>query len=328
MGVVVIGRNEGERLRRCLQSLLHVPTRVYVDSGSSDGSQAAARALGFELVELDTKINFTAARARNAGFETLLRHNQSLEYVQFVDGDCEVEPDWIEEGLADFRDSTACVFGRRQERRPRRNIFHKACDIEWQVPAGQVNSCGGDALFRVSALQAVGGYNPAMIAGEEPEMCLRLRGKGWQILSNAKPMTWHDVDISRWSQWWRRCERTGFGFSALVELHGDDGDQAWRRLINSAVAWSGVIASLILLLIISAATANPLSLLLLVGLASLLGAAMVRTAVRFRLRFESLRQALAWSGLLYVSKLAQAQGYLRQRLGRLRHKPAQIIEYK
>jgi glycosyltransferase involved in cell wall biosynthesis len=54
VGVVVIGRNEGERLKRCLISATTQSTRVvYVDSGSSDNSPAIARDLGADVVDLD-----------------------------------------------------------------------------------------------------------------------------------------------------------------------------------------------------------------------------------------------------------------------------------
>ena len=65
-GAVVIGRNEAERLRHCLNSLLGGGlTIVYVDSDSVDGSAALARSLGAEVVQLDLSRPFTAARARN-----------------------------------------------------------------------------------------------------------------------------------------------------------------------------------------------------------------------------------------------------------------------
>ena len=63
IGVVVIGRNEGERLRRCLESLgPHLAATVYVDSGSADGSVALARSLGAETVELDESAHRWAER--------------------------------------------------------------------------------------------------------------------------------------------------------------------------------------------------------------------------------------------------------------------------
>src|SRR5690606_31639077 len=96
VGVVIIGRNEGERLVRCFRSLQPDTNRlVYVDSGSSDSSQSTAQAMGVELVALDTSIPFTAARARNAGFMRLISLYPDVDYVQFVDGDCEISTNWI-----------------------------------------------------------------------------------------------------------------------------------------------------------------------------------------------------------------------------------------
>ena len=64
IGVVAIGRNEGDRLRVCLTSALRDSNHVvYVDSGSTDGSVAMVRELGATVVELDLSIPFTAARA-------------------------------------------------------------------------------------------------------------------------------------------------------------------------------------------------------------------------------------------------------------------------
>src|SRR5262252_32459 len=91
VGAVLIGRNEGERLRACVLSIVHrCATAVYVDSGSTDDSVAMARAAGCDVVELDMRVPFTAARARNEGFACILDLAPDIRYVQFVDGDCEV----------------------------------------------------------------------------------------------------------------------------------------------------------------------------------------------------------------------------------------------
>src|SRR3989338_5153548 len=72
LGVVAIGRNEGGRLNSCLRSVAHLAGAVvYVDSGSTDGSAALARALGITVVALDLHLPFPAGRARNAGFQHL-----------------------------------------------------------------------------------------------------------------------------------------------------------------------------------------------------------------------------------------------------------------
>src|SRR5258708_29326418 len=132
-GIVAIGRNEGERLKRCLRSLPVAARIVYVDSGSTDGSDAWARDFGAEVVHLDLSIQFTAARARNAGFRRLLEMAPQIPYVQFVDGDCELAREWPTTAI-DFlqqHDDVAAVFGRRRELKPDQSVYNQLCDFEW-----------------------------------------------------------------------------------------------------------------------------------------------------------------------------------------------------
>lgn len=328
LGIVVIGRNEGERLRRCLLSAGHTKERVYVDSGSTDGSQKLAAALGFDVVELDAADGFTAARARNAGIRRLAELRPDIETVQVVDGDCEIRKGWLQAALADLQGDIAVVFGRRRERYPDKNAYHRACDIEWMVQAGIVNSCGGDAVFRIDALRSVGGYNPDLIAGEEPDLCLRLRQSGWRIFSNDVEMTWHDVAISRFGQWWQRAKRAGYAFAELVEIHGPDADPHWRRLLVSALVWSTVLGGLIAFIVLGLIFRNGLLFASACALALLLCAGVGRTASRRRHDFSRLRDALSWGFLLYVSKLAQTQGLMMYRLRRRGPRARRIIEYK
>ena len=212
LGVVVIGRNEGERLVRCLATLGgEIGRTVYVDSGSTDGSVEHARSVGAQVVDLDLSIPFTAARARNAGLEALLERCPDLEFVQFVDGDCEVEAGWLTTARAALAEpGLAVVFGRRRERFRERTVYNLVSDLEWDVPIGEVLACGGDALMRVAALREVGGYDPTLIAGEEPDLCRRLRDRGWRVRRIDAPMTIHDAALLRFGQWWRRALRAGY----------------------------------------------------------------------------------------------------------------------
>jgi len=121
IGAVVIGRNEGQRLDVCLRSVgQQIEEIIYVDSGSTDGSVGLASKLGATLVELSTDQPFTAARARNAGANKLLEQNPGVELIQFIDGDCELQPGWVETAsafLSNFAE-IAVVCGRRRERHP------------------------------------------------------------------------------------------------------------------------------------------------------------------------------------------------------------------
>jgi GT2 family glycosyltransferase len=243
-GVVAIGRNEGDRLRCCLRSTLALtptPTVVYVDSGSTDSSAEFAESIGVHVVHLDTSIPFTAARARNAGFAKLLEVFPLVEFVFLVDGDCEVDASWVPTGTAflDAHPEVVAVSGTRRERYPERSIYNRLCDLSWRSPAGKARSFGGDVLLRARALQVVGGYNGALIAGEESELCIRLRRAGGTIWHLDTPMTIHDANILRFGQWWRRSTRTGWAYAEGAAMNGAPPERHWVREMRSACFWGG-----------------------------------------------------------------------------------------
>ena len=182
---------------------------VYVDSDSADGSVELARSLGAEVVQLDLTRPFTAARARNEGFERLSQINPDMRFVQFVDGDCEVAKGWIATALQVLQENpeVGVVCGRRRERFPEQTVYNHLADLEWDSPVGEAKACGGDAMMRVEAIRKVGGYNPLIIAAEDDEVCLRIRREGWKVLRLDCEMTLHDMAMTRFGQWWRRSTR-------------------------------------------------------------------------------------------------------------------------
>ncbi|MEO0831634.1 MAG: glycosyltransferase family A protein, partial [Pseudomonadota bacterium] len=221
---VAIGRNEGERLVRCLAALhaQGLPI-VYVDSGSTDASIAEAEKVGATVLEIDLSVPFTAARARNAGWAKALEVSPEAAFIQFLDGDCELDPGWSPAALAAFEadPDLAAVCGRRREKFPDATRWNRMIDGEWgAAPAGPAKACGGDALIRVAALKAVDGYREDLIAGEEPEMCYRMRQKGWKILRLAEEMTLHDAAMTRFGQWWQRSRRAGHTYAEGAAIHG------------------------------------------------------------------------------------------------------------
>jgi GT2 family glycosyltransferase len=241
-GFVVIGRNEGERLKRCVLSLPEHAFVVYVDSGSTDGSVDWVRARGIDVIELDTQRRFTAARARNAGFRRLKQVAPGLAYVQFVDGDCELAEGWARQAASylDDHDAACAVFGRLRERDPSKSVYNWLCDKEWDVPVGAAKSFGGIVMIRAAALDDAGGYRDDMIAGEEPELCVRLGDKGWQIWRIDHEMALHDAAMTRLDQWWWRHVRGGYAFAEGAHLHGDSPKRHWIWEARRAMIW-GVI---------------------------------------------------------------------------------------
>lgn len=224
LGAVAIGRNEGDRLKRCLKSLQRGFQRiVYVDSGSSDGSVQFARSMRVSVVELDMSIPFSMGRARNAGFKVLMDNWPDTEFVQIIDGDCEIIDAWCYKGVEFLisRQDVALVTGWRRERFRNANIYNMMCDLDWEQPAGEIKACGGDYIIRAPVFQQIGGYNPNIIASEDHELCIRVRNAGWKIYRLEVDMTLHDAAMTTFLEWWRRSVRTGHGFAQVGHLYSD-----------------------------------------------------------------------------------------------------------
>jgi len=326
IGVVVIGRNEGNRLKQCLLSVLGKVKRVvYVDSGSTDGSVELARNLAdVNVVELDLSIPFTAARARNQGFEYLLQIEPSVEVVQFVDGDCTVVDGWLETAVKvlNAQPEVVAVCGRRREKFPEQSVYNRLCDIEWDTPVGETKACGGDSIMRVSALKQVGGFNPTLIAGEEPELCVRLRQTGGKILRIDAEMTLHDAQIMHFKQWWKRSIRNGHAYAEGAWLHGKPPEKHWLKESRRIWFWGFVLP---FLAIISAWFVGIISLVLLL---LAYGTLFYRVYKYAKTRAIPSSDALFYSLFCVVDKFPQLIGQIQFHISRLLRRKRTIVEYK
>ena len=328
VGVVAIGRNEGERLRACLASLAPygLPT-VYVDSASSDGSPGVATEAGVAVVELDKARPMSASRARREGAERLLFDRPDLEYVFFVDGDCTVDASWIESAVRALvaDPGVGAVCGRRREQSPEASAYNLMCDHEWDTPVGECDSVGGDSVFRVKAYQEAGGFDPSVPAGEEPELCQRVRRAGWALQRIDAEMTVHDAAMTSFAPWWRRQVRTGYS-GADVEARFGLG--LFDRLIRGALFWSLVCPlSAVAASIAAGAFWGPraASVVLLVAVFGVaLQVLRIASGVSGRPWSERLRIAV----LTMIAKPAIVLGAMRHRLDRWRGRDAQLVEYK
>ena len=326
VGVVAIGRNEGERLASCLASALASQCRVvYVDSGSSDGSVELARRLGALVVELPASLPFTAARARNAGFEALGAAEPDLELVQFVDGDCELDRGWIARAASYLAGHarTAAVCGRRRERYRKASPYHRVIDLEWDTPVGSAAEFGGDVMIRSEVFSAVGGYDPSLIAGEDPDLAWRIRAAGWELVRLPHEMTLHDAAMSHFSQWWRRSIRSGYAYAEAAWRHRRGPERHQVRETLSILAWGLALPVLALLL---APATRGLSLALLVAL---LASLSLRIWFRRIIHGDSPFDSALYATACVLGKFAESWGALRFAVARgLLGGGNRIIEYK
>lgn len=349
IGIIAIGRNEGERLRRCLASVVGRGWPVvYVDSASTDGSPAMARELGAEVVDLDMSIPFSAARARNEGMTRLLAVAPDVQYVQMVDGDCEVVDGWIERAKQelDANPKAAVVCGRRRERFPEASIYNRIADIEWNTPIGEARSCGGDAMFRVSAFQEAGGYDNSVVAGEEPELCQRLREKGWKVFRIDAEMTIHDSAMLRFGQWWKRSVRSGYGAMDVATRFRRGKDGLFVKQVKSANAWSANFFTAFLVMLVvfplldlmhgwTSETPVRMVLRAVLGVSAVVvlyvlaaGLQSLRIARGIRRRAPDAKSALAYGVLTMIGKWANWKGHKQYLRDRKEGKLTRMIDYK
>jgi glycosyltransferase involved in cell wall biosynthesis len=313
IAAIIIGRNEGARLQKALMSFATAGGPIiYVDSGSHDDSVALAKSCGADVVELDMGTPFTAARARNAGFIRLMEMGQVMVgYVQFMDGDCSLSNGWLDSArqFLDAHADVAVVCGRRRERFPEASVYNRLIDLEWDTPIGEARACGGDALMRIAAVDQVGGYNSALIAGEEPDMCLRMRRVRWRIWRLDAEMTWHDAALVRFGQWWNRARRAGHSYAEGAALHGRTAERYNVAQTRRALVWGAAL---------------PLGLV--IGV--LITPWAVLLAGLWALKILKLRvSGMTWaqSFFLTVGNLPEAQGALGYYIGHLRGTKHKLI---
>jgi len=331
IGVIVIGRNEGERLERCLRSIVAqgIARLIYVDSGSSDGSLSRARTFGADVVELDMSIPFSAARARNVGFQRLQQSGQEVEFVHFVDGDCEIQDGWFATAAETLRirPDISIVAGSIRERSPELSIFNRLGEIEWNYAgAGEVDSVGGIFLIRRAVFQGAGGFDPTIMAGEEPELCQRLTAMDRRFLRLDAPMAIHDLAMTTFTQWCRRQVRFGYG-SMDVAMRFDL--PKFKRNVTVSFVWAVwlflvfIAASLVLFFpVLSVSTYLP------VLIFCLWPAQLVRIAVRMKRRGQGGGIAIAYAFFLMISFLPQTVGAFVYFGDRLRGRSFRLIEHK
>ena len=327
LSIVVIGRNEGERLRRCLESVRSMKRDgweaelIYVDSGSTDGSVSLAESFGAKTIALQPQ-RPTAALGRNAGWRAARG-----KFIFFLDGDTIVDANFASHTLSAFDDShVACVWGHRREENPTASVYNRVLDLDWIYAPGPAAFCGGDALFRRDALVEADGFDDALIAGEEPELCRRISAAGHRVLHVDLPMTLHDLQMKTFKQYWKRAVRAGHAFAEVGRRFAGTPDPFWsrERLRNRLHVFALLgLALFALLLSVVMLSAWPTLAALLVMLA-IVG----RTAWKARWKATDVPTLLLYALHSHVQQAPIFWGQLRFARNSRRGRSLGIVEYK
>ena len=326
LGLVVIGRNEAARLPNCFASMPSGVPIVYVDSGSHDSSCQIAKKFGVPTVELSGDIPFSAARARNAGFDAISDANPNVQFVFFIDGDCVLDAQFLSYALPtlESRRDCAIVVGAVVEEAAGENVFGLLADLEWSNPrAGEIvdfDLLGGIMLIRAKDFVAIGGFDPAFIAGEDSELGIRLHLRGRRTLRIEKTMARHAMDMKNFGQWWRRSVRAGQALAHRNAVHGRSGLADSRSAVKSTLAYGVGIPLLTVAGLLGWG---------LVGLVPLAGYGFLawRFFRYYRDKGASRKAAITGAKFGVLAKFANAAGLIRFHLQRAKGRFL-IVEYK
>ncbi len=330
VSIVVIGRNEGQRLLACMNSIRAMRAGnfsceiIYVDSNSSDGSPERAAALGARVIRVSPE-RPSAALGRNAGWRAA-----SGEFILFLDGDTQLHPDFVPRALAEFRQpEVAIVWGHRRELAPRQSPYVRVLDLDWIYPPGNSEFCGGDAMVRRAVLEQVDGFDPGLIAGEEPEMCRRIRTRGHRILHIDAPMTLHDLAVKTFAAYWRRAYRAGHAYAEIAARFRNSPDPLWQKEARRNLFHGAGLLLAPFALLPAVLASSPETMLIALGVPLSLALALLgRTAIRSAWKTDDLLTCCLYALHSHIQQIPILFGQLAQRRDARRGLRSRLIEYK
>jgi glycosyltransferase involved in cell wall biosynthesis len=326
---ILIGVNSARTIGRCIESIragsypaerLHI---CYADGGSTDDSTAiAGRYPGVEVIALNPDYP-TPGLGRNAGWK-----NGSSPFVQFLDSDTIVDPQWFSQAIVSMNDpALGAVNGMRRELHPEHSVYNWIGDLEWNGPVGQSDCFGGDVLIRRTALEKTGGYDETLVGGEDPELSRRIIRAGWRIERIDAVMTRHDLAMSTLKQYLRRAYRSGYGFAAVRAREARIGSDFWQYDFRKIIAKGGgfivaeTLAMLTLLTGLSGLHIAASMLFLAAGIPLLFSPRLFRVSKFMQENRLSRKEAETYAMHCSVVVLPQLMGVIRFYFGYLFNRP-------
>jgi O-antigen biosynthesis protein len=236
ISVVVCSHNGERTIRDCLEGLLrlHYPNFevIVVDDGSTDSSADIVQEYDFRLI---TTENLGLSNARNIGMQAA-----SGVVIAYLDDDARPDPDWLTYLAAIFLSTDHAGVGGPNltpsgdgpiatcvAEAPGNPVHVLLSDLE----AEHIPGC--NMAFRKTCLEAIGGFDPRFrVAGDDVDVCWRLRQRGWTLGFSPAAVVWHHRRNSIHAYW---KQQRGYGRAeALLE-------RKWPEKYNTIghIPWTG-----------------------------------------------------------------------------------------
>ena len=196
ISVVVCTHNGGHTLRACLQSLLALNYPDFeilvIDDGSRDMTAAVAKSFERACYHFQEHAGLSVARNLGARLAT-------GSIVAYTDDDCIAHPDWLTHLSHAFADETVVAAGGPNIPPAARNRIEHVVAAAPGAPAQVLlndteaeHLPGCNLAIRKGALDRIGGFCAEfMTAGDDVDVCWRMRENGGRLLFVPGAMVWH-----------------------------------------------------------------------------------------------------------------------------------------
>ncbi|MGE0864751.1 MAG: glycosyltransferase [Vicinamibacterales bacterium] len=220
MSFVIPVRNDAQRLRRCLTSIVAndypraLIELIVVDNESVDESGRAAREYGAIVLRAPGDC---VAELRNRGARAALG-----SVIAFVDADHEIDPHWITAAVAVLSNPGVAATGCAYLTDPQANWVQQQYDGLRVRPDRREDVAwigSGNLVVKRQPFDRVGGFKTTLTACEDVDLCNRLRLAGHRIVADPALRSVHFGDP-------RTLKALFFG-------------ELWRGRDNLAVTFSG-----------------------------------------------------------------------------------------
>ena len=197
ISIVVVALNEGRHIPRLMTSIqrLRKPRAVtveaiLVDGGSSDDTRGRARAAGFTSILELPGASIPVCRNRGAA-------ESDGPWLAYVDADCEVAEDWLEQALPLLQEHRDIVLGWPAEPPEPATWVQSAWKAHWACKNPRTELLNGRTVvrhegFRLvttrnmilsrSVFEKIGGFDEELNTGEDTDFVFRAYLQGIPVL--------------------------------------------------------------------------------------------------------------------------------------------------
>ena len=244
LSVIIIAKNEEERIGKCLDSVMKLKKKysteiIFVDSASTDRTIEIASKYPIQIYQLNKSKLLNPSAGRYIGTS-----KAKGRYILFIDGDSILIKNFVDRALEILKDpKIAAVGGKRIFRKKGESLKIK------EKSTGEIKeykTIGGTGVYKRESIEKGGTFNPYMGGQEERELCFRIRNLGYKIVKIDIPMEIHinkEMDIEEAS------EKAGYfiGVGQIIRNYGFKSitreliKAQYKALIETAAVISSII---------------------------------------------------------------------------------------